>query len=73
MSEIVFPDESARRVPVAEAPGGAAARVTPAARARLRPGEAFESKYLGRFVYYYVRVTCVSGARAWSSPVWARL
>lgn len=71
MSEIVFPDEFARRVLVAEAPGGAAARVTPVAPAR--PGEAFESKYLGRFVYYYVRVSCVSGARAWSSPVWLRL
>ncbi|NOY79788.1 MAG: hypothetical protein GXP31_02160 [Kiritimatiellaeota bacterium] len=23
----------------------------------------------GRFVFYYVRVTCTSGARAWSSPV----
>jgi len=29
-----------------------------------------ESEYLGRFVYYYVRVTCESGAQAWSSPVW---
>ena len=29
-----------------------------------------ESKHLGRFVYYYVRVTCASGAQAWSSPVW---
>jgi len=31
---------------------------------------AFESQYLGKFVYYYVRVTCSSGAQAWSSPVW---
>jgi hypothetical protein len=23
-----------------------------------------------RFVYYYVRLTCRSGAQAWSSPVW---
>jgi len=29
-----------------------------------------ESKHLGRFAYYYVRVTCASGAQAWSSPVW---
>ncbi|MGB2819367.1 MAG: hypothetical protein WBF17_00195 [Phycisphaerae bacterium] len=29
-----------------------------------------ESEYLGRFAYYYVRVTCASGAQAWSSPVW---
>jgi hypothetical protein len=29
-----------------------------------------ESKHLGTFVYYYVRVTCASGAQAWSSPVW---
>ena len=29
-----------------------------------------ESQYLGRFAYYYVRVTCVGGAQAWSSPVW---
>ena len=29
-----------------------------------------ESPYLGRFAYYYVRVTCASGAQAWSSPVW---
>ncbi|MCK4297925.1 MAG: hypothetical protein KAX80_00245, partial [Planctomycetes bacterium] len=29
-----------------------------------------ESKYLGKFVYYYLRVTCSSGAQAWSSPVW---
>ena len=34
---------------------------------------ALESKYLGRFAYYYVRVTCASGAQAWSSPVWLRL
>lgn len=25
------------------------------------------------FVYYYVRVTCESGARAWTSPVWLTL
>ena len=31
---------------------------------------ALDSPWLGRFVYYYVRVTCVSGAQAWSSPVW---
>ena len=31
------------------------------------------SKYIGRFVYYYVRVTCASGAQAWSSPVWLTL
>lgn len=29
-----------------------------------------ESARLGRFAYYYVRVTCVSGAQAWSSPWW---
>jgi len=29
-----------------------------------------ESKHLGRFAYYYVRVNCSCGARAWSSPVW---
>ena len=28
------------------------------------------SRHLERFVYYYVRVTCNSGAQAWSSPVW---
>ena len=28
------------------------------------------SKHLGRFSYYYLRVTCRSGAQAWSSPVW---
>jgi len=31
---------------------------------------ACESKYLGKFAYYYMRVTCSSGAQAWSSPVW---
>ncbi len=36
-------------------------------------GVALESPHLGRFAYYYVRVTCVSGARAWSSPVWVIL
>ncbi len=25
------------------------------------------------FVYYYLRVTCASGAQAWTSPVWFRL
>lgn len=29
-----------------------------------------DSPHLGRFLYYYVRVTCASGAQAWSSPVW---
>ena len=29
-----------------------------------------DSKPLGRFAWYYVRVTCTSGAQAWSSPVW---
>ena len=29
-----------------------------------------DSGHLGRFAYYYVRVTCASGAQAWSSPVW---
>lgn len=29
-----------------------------------------DSPHLGRFVYYYARVTCSSGAQAWSSPVW---
>ncbi|MDD3925758.1 MAG: hypothetical protein PHT33_03775 [bacterium] len=28
------------------------------------------SRHLGRFIYYYVRLTCQSGAQAWSSPVW---
>ncbi len=28
------------------------------------------SPHLGRFAYYYVRVTCAGGAQAWSSPVW---
>ena len=28
------------------------------------------SPHIGPFVYYYVRVTCMSGAQAWSSPVW---
>jgi len=32
--------------------------------------ESLVSEYLGRFTYYYVRVTCASGAQAWSSPVW---
>ena len=34
---------------------------------------ALESRYLGRFAYYYFRVTCASGAQAWSSPVWLEL
>ena len=25
------------------------------------------------FVYYYIRVTCTSGAQAWVSPVWLTL
>ena len=29
-----------------------------------------DSPHLGRFAYYYARVTCTSGAQAWSSPVW---
>ena len=33
-------------------------------------GLELNSKHLGRFVYYYLRVTCSSGAQAWSSPVW---
>ena len=33
-------------------------------------GLLMDSKYLGRFAYYYVRVNCSSGAQAWSSPVW---
>ena len=28
------------------------------------------SPHLSGFVYYYMRVTCKSGAQAWSSPVW---
>ena len=28
------------------------------------------SSHLAKFIYYYVRVTCKSGAQAWSSPVW---
>ena len=34
---------------------------------------ALESTHLGRFAYYYTRVTCTSGAQAWSSPVWLTL
>ena len=34
------------------------------------PLEWLESPHLGRFAYTYVRVTCASGAQAWSSPVW---
>jgi len=34
---------------------------------------ALVSDHLGRFVYYYVRVTCASGAQAWASPVWLLL
>lgn len=29
-----------------------------------------ESKYIGYFCYYYIRVNCVNGSQAWSSPVW---
>jgi len=29
-----------------------------------------DSPHLGCFAYTYVRVTCASGAQAWSSPVW---
>ena len=25
------------------------------------------------FVHYYIRVTCASGAQAWTSPVWVTL
>jgi len=32
-----------------------------------------EADLLGEFAYYYVRVTCASGAQAWSSPVWLLL
>jgi hypothetical protein len=32
--------------------------------------EWLDSPHLGRFAYTYVRVTCASGAQAWSSPVW---
>ncbi len=28
------------------------------------------SSRIGNFHYYYVRITCLSGALAWSSPVW---
>jgi hypothetical protein len=31
-----------------------------------------DSEYLGSFSYYYVRLTCVSGGMAWSSPVWVK-
>ena len=31
-----------------------------------------ESSHLGTFAYYYVRITCSSGAQAWSTPVWLR-
>ena len=34
---------------------------------------ALTSPYLGDVVHYYVRVTCASGAQAWSSPVWLTL
>ena len=27
------------------------------------------SKHIGPFVYYYARITCESGARAWASPI----
>jgi len=29
-----------------------------------------DSHHIGQFVYYYARVTCRSGAQAWSSPIW---
>lgn len=29
-----------------------------------------DSSHSGHFLYYYLRVTCESGAQAWSSPVW---
>ncbi len=41
----------------------------PLADAALPPGGAFD----GPFVYYYLRVTCESGAQAWTSPVWLTL
>lgn len=31
---------------------------------------ALTSKHIDKFVYYYIRVTCQSGAQAWSSPAW---
>jgi len=35
---------------------------------------ALDSPHFDRpFVFYYVRVTCESGARAWSSPIWLKL
>ncbi|NOZ23324.1 MAG: hypothetical protein GXP25_19800 [Planctomycetes bacterium] len=33
------------------------------------PGGAFDCP----FVYYYIRVTCASGAQAWTSPTWFKL
>ncbi len=30
------------------------------------------SRHMKEFIYYYVRVSCDSGAQAWSSPVWMR-
>ncbi len=35
--------------------------------------ESLISEPPGRFAYYYVRVTCASGAQAWSSPIWLLL
>lgn len=29
-----------------------------------------DSEHLSKFTYYYVRITCISGANAWSSPIW---
>ncbi|MHC4871118.1 MAG: hypothetical protein ACYTFY_04680 [Planctomycetota bacterium] len=29
-----------------------------------------DSKHLGNFIYYYVRVRCTAGTAAWSSPIW---
>ena len=32
-----------------------------------------DSKHIGKFVYYYARVTCAKNARAWASPVWIQV
>ena len=34
------------------------------------PDDCLKSVHTGEFLYYYVRVSCESGARAWSSPIW---
>lgn len=57
------------RVIVSQRPGDWHAKLT------ARDNDAMDSlwldsKYVGRFVYYCARVTCASGAQAWSSPVW---